>query len=374
MHNDDTLTFFNQMTMTSSPAPVPTPVPAATGQPPANQENAPIYYSHAEPGKEPVFIGGRKSKLAVVQTQLVASTLEKAFAEKSFPVLAISTLGDQQTNKPLYSFGGKALWTQELETLLLEGKDGHKLDMVVHSLKDMPTNLPPKCSLGAITKREDPRDALIMPLNSPYKTLADLPEGAVVGTSSIRRSAQLKRRYPNLKFEDIRGSINTRLAKLDDPESKYSCTILAAAGLIRIGLQKRITAYLEGPEMYHAVGQGALGVETREGDFATQKLLNQVVNHLPTSLCCHAERSLMRTLEGGCSVPIGVSSSYDEDTQTLKLSGIVVSVDGSEAVEDTVTGTATTDREADELGQKLASVLVDMGAKRILDAIHLESV
>lgn len=334
--------------------------------------NLPIIYNDDDndESKPKVYIGGRKSQLAVIQSKIVSETLRSVHEDKRFPVLAISTLGDQQATKPLYSFGGKALWTEELETLLLEGKNGYKLDMIVHSLKDMPTTLPEGCTLGAITKREDPRDALIMPSHSPHKTLADLPAGSVVGTSSIRRSAQLKRKYPGLIFEVIRGSVHTRLAKLDDPENKFACTILAVAGLIRLNLGHRITNYLQAPEMYHAVGQGALGIEIRGGDQACQKMLAAAINDTASSLCCRAERSLMRTLEGGCSVPIGVQSNYADDN-TLTLSGIVVSVDGTECVEDKVEkANIYTEQEAEEVGKELASKLIEKGAKDILNDIR----
>jgi hydroxymethylbilane synthase len=357
--------------ITNAMPPSPT-TEETTNMPERKEDNTPIIYNNDDfdESKPKVFVGGRKSKLAVIQSQLVSESLRTAHPNKRFPVLAISTLGDQVSNKPLYSFGGKALWTKELETLLLEGNNGYKVDMIVHSLKDMPTTLPEGCVLGAITKREDPRDALIMPIDSPHKTLADLPAGSVVGTSSIRRSAQLKRRYPSLQFEDIRGSVNTRLAKLDDPNSKYACTILAVAGLVRLGLGHRITSQLEAPDMYHAVGQGALGIEIRQNDERTLKMLS-AINDTPSSLCCRAERSLMKTLEGGCSVPIGVQSTYDEKTASLTLNGIVVSVDGTQCVEDSFQAKAHTDQEAEAVGRQLAHTLIQKGAKDILDEIHL---
>ncbi|KAF5095628.1 hypothetical protein D0Z03_001788 [Geotrichum reessii] len=236
----------------------------------------------------------------------------------------------------------------------------------------MPTSLPDGCVLGAITKREDPRDALIMPTNSSAITLSDLAPGSVVGTSSIRRSAQLKRNYPHLKFESIRGNVQTRLAKLDDPNSEFSCIILAAAGLNRLGLGERITSLLDAPDMYYAVGQGALGIEIRTDDERVIKLLEEI-NDKDTYLRCLAERSLMRTLEGGCSVPIGVTTRFISE-DTMEFVAIVVSVDGSEAVKETISAKVTSSVEAEELGKNLAHKLIENGAKDILDAIHLDAV
>lgn len=320
-----------------------------------------------------ITIGGRKSELAVVQSKHVAEALQPLCPELSFPVVALSTLGDKVQTKPLYSFGGKSLWTKELETLLMHDLEGlPKLDMIIHSLKDMPTALPEGCILGAITEREDPRDALVMPLGSSHTSLRDLADGSIVGTSSIRRSAQLKRHYPKLKFESVRGNVHTRLSKLDDPNGRYACIILAAAGLNRLNLGHRITACLNAPEMYYAVGQGALGIEIRTDDEKILKLISKI-NHNETFLSCLAERSLMRSLEGGCSVPIGVQTLFVAPDR-LKFTAAVFSVDGSEVVEDTIEATVTTSAEAEELGKKLAQRLIEDGARVILDAIHLEAI
>lgn len=318
-----------------------------------------------------VTIGGRKSVLAVAQSKNIAESLYDINPTKSFPVIALSTLGDKVLSKPLYSFGGKSLWTKELETLLLHDLEGlPKLDMIVHSLKDMPTALPEDCCLGAVPEREDPRDALIMKAGSPHSSLYDLADGSIVGTSSIRRSAQMKRNFPRLKFESIRGNLQTRLAKLDDPNGKFSCIILAVAGLKRVGLGHRITSALDAPEMYYAVGQGALGIEIRTGDEKAMKLLAKI-NHKESYLRCLTERALMRTLEGGCSVPIGVHTFFAGEI--LKFKGIVVSVDGSEAVEEALEAKVTTSTEAEDLGKLMAAKLIAKGAKRILDAVHLEA-
>lgn len=321
-----------------------------------------------------IQIGGRKSKLAVIQLEIVKAEIERHHHHLNCLVLALLTLGDKIQNKPLYSFGGKLLWTKELEILLLEPVDEYpKLDLIVHSLKDMPTNLPDEFELGCILEREDPRDALVMKKGSPYKSLSDLPKGAVVGTSSVRRSAQLLKNYPHLRFQDVRGNIYTRLSKLDDPESPYECLLLAAAGLIRLGLEHRIDVALDAPEMYHAVGQGALGVEIRRDDLVVQQVLSKL-EHKPSALRCTAERSLMRILEGGCSVPLGVSTKYDEETQQLDFKSIIVSPNGEEYVEGEVKGFVSNKAEAEEIGEQLAQILIAKGGRDILKSINYEKI
>lgn len=235
---------------------------------------------------------------------------------------------------------------------------------------DMPTRLPENCELAAIPLRDDARDALIVKAGLPYTSLSTLPDGAVVGTSSVRRSAQLRRLYPNLRFANLRGNVETRLAKVDDPESEYTCMIMSAAGLQRVGLQHRINQYLQSKEggIFHAVGQGALGLEIRKGDTKMQELLNQLADHKST-LACLAERSLMRTLEGGCSVPIGVETEWVQ-LDTLKMSAIVVSLDGTQSVQDSVEASLQTVDEANSLGEELAAKLAQAGAEIILKDIN----
>ncbi|CUS24378.1 LAQU0S16e00342g1_1 [Lachancea quebecensis] len=321
-----------------------------------------------------VRIGGRKSKLAVIQSHEVKDLIEREFPQYSCTVRALKTLGDQVQSKPLYSFGGKAVWTKELEDLLYEKDKEKRIDLIVHSLKDMPTLLPDGFLVGAIIKRVDPTDCIIMAKESPYKSLDDLPDGSVVGTSSIRRSAQLKRKYPKLVFESVRGNIETRLSKLDDPITPFSCIVLATAGLLRVKLAHRITQRLDSSVMYHAVGQGALGIEIRSDDPWIAGIL-QKINDKETAICCFAERSLMRTLEGGCSVPIGVESNYDDSTKQLCLKAVVVSVDGTEAVEDEYTMTIEDMRQdAIICGQQLAHKMIKNGAKDILDRINLDKI
>lgn len=321
-----------------------------------------------------IHIGGRKSKLAVIQSELVKEAIEKHHPSLSCSVLALSTLGDKVQSKPLYLFGGKSLWTKELEILLLEAVgDYERLDLIVHSLKDMPTNLPDEFELGCILQREDPRDALVMKAGSPYKSLADLPPGAVVGTSSIRRSAQLLKNYPHLQFLDVRGNIATRLSKLDDNQYPYECLVLATAGLVRLGLDHRITARLEPPNMYYAVGQGALGIEIRKNDIVMRQVLSKL-QHMPTLYCCSAERSLMNILEGGCSVPLGVRSHYNEESQLLTLKGIIVLPDGRESVEGEVSQRVSNKVEAEQAGGALAEILIAQGGKDILSRINFDKI
>lgn len=320
-----------------------------------------------------VHVGGRKSPLAVVQSEHIKALIRAKHPDFKIDVLAFSTLGDKVQNVPLYSFGGKSLWTKELEILLLQKVDPYpRLDLVVHSLKDLPTALPDDFVLGCITAREDPSDALCMAAGSSYKTLADLPAGAVVGTSSLRRSAQMKKNYPHLQYQVVRGSVATRLAKLDDSSSQFSCIVLATAGLLRLGLGDRITVRmnLENSGMYHAVGQGALGIEIKKNNIHIQKLLAEIED-ITTTVCCLAERALMRYLEGGCSVPIGVQSSFDKDTGELVLKGIVISPNGKISVEDEFKGTIVDiKKDSEHVGNSLAQILIDKGARDILDDIN----
>ena len=280
-------------------------------------------------------------------------------------------MGDLNKVTPLYQFDAKALWTRELEVALLEGE----IDMIVHSLKDMPTTLPEGCALGAITEREDPRDAVVMKSSLEYKSLDELPEGSVVGTSSVRRIAQLRRAYPHLHFADVRGNVDTRLNKLDNStEPNYSAIILAEAGLARMELNHRSTCLLSSPILLHAVGQGSLGIEIRSGDENTMELLRPL-NHRESRLRCLAERSLMRALEGGCSVPIGVETILDKGGKTLNLKAVVVTVDGENAIHGD--GNVTFDDKdedgaADQLGKEVARDLLSRGAQKLLDAIRFQ--
>jgi hydroxymethylbilane synthase len=319
-----------------------------------------------------IKVGTRRSALAMRQTELVIATLKRAHPHLDFSVHAISVMGDRDKTTPLPELG-KGLWTSELEAQLAS----RDIDFIVHSLKDMPTSLPEGCVLGCVTAREDPRDVVIFneahEKRGEYKTLRDLPEGAVVGTSSVRRAAQLRRRYPGLVFRDVRGNIETRLRKCD--EDGFDAIILAAAGLLRLDFGARIAQYLdsstEGGGLLHAVGQGALGLEVRADDERMKEIL-KAVEDTPTMVACFAERSVMRTLEGGCSVPIGVETAWveEEGKKKLQLRAVVVSLDGKQAVDGDRTQEITTLAEAEAMGKELAQKLAGMGAQKILDDIN----
>jgi hydroxymethylbilane synthase len=236
-------------------------------------------------------------------------------------------------------------------------------DFAVHSLKDLPTELPEGLTLVVVTERENPADALVLHSKHKGQTLDTLTEGTVLGTSSLRRLAQLRHHYPHLVFKDIRGNLNTRLRKLDAGE--FDGIVLAVAGLHRLGWADRIDQIIPSEISLHAVGQGALGIECRAADQKVIELL-QVLNHLPTEVCCRAERAMLRTLEGGCQVPIGVSTSLEGETLTLE--GMVASLDGKTLIRDTKQGLAS-DPEA--LGRALAESLKDQGASEILANIRL---
>lgn len=234
---------------------------------------------------------------------------------------------------------------------------------------DVPTLLPSSCTLGPMMKREDTRDVLVMKNGLSYTSLAELPEGSVVGTSSIRRTAQLARRYPHLKVMDVRGNIGTRLSKLDAEDGPFTCLILAAAGLLRLDLGDRITSYLDSKNggMLYAVGQGALGIEIRKDDQQVLHML-QNIGHKETTFACLAERSLLRTLEGGCSAPLGVESEWVNGA--LRMRSIVVSVDGKESAEVEVDGAVDSPQAAEEFGVTVAKALVEKGAGKILEEIQ----
>ena len=308
-----------------------------------------------------VRIGSRKSQLALIQTHWVQGELSRAFPNTSFEVDTMETQGDKILNVALSKIGDKGLFTQELEDKILNGE----VDFAVHSLKDLPTRLPEGLMLGCVTEREDPADAVVMNAKHKDKNIETLPEGAVIGTSSLRRLAQLRHHYPHLTFKDIRGNVNTRLKKLD--EGQYDATILAAAGLNRMDLSDRIHQILPPEVSLHAVGQGALGIECRTGDETILSLL-KTLEHVPTAQRCYAERAFLRELEGGCQVPIGVNTSFDGDT--LTLIGLVASLDGKTLLKESISGPADT---AEQMGTELAQTLRGQGAQEILDAIAAEN-
>lgn len=304
-----------------------------------------------------IRIGSRKSQLALVQTYWVKDCLQAAFPDITFEVHTMSTQGDKILDVALAKIGDKGLFTKELEVGMISGD----IDFAVHSLKDLPTNLPDGLMLGCVTERENPADALVVHAKHQGLQLDTLPEGAVIGTSSLRRLAQLRHHFPHLAFKDVRGNLNTRLAKLDAGE--YDGLILAVAGLQRLGMGDRVHQAIPANISLHAVGQGALGIECRVGDDDVLTVL-KALEHLPTAHRCYAERSFLRELEGGCQVPIGVNTVLEGDS--LTLTGIVASLDGQRLVQDTVTGAAI---DAEQLGIQLAQKLRQQGAQAILDEI-----
>lgn len=335
-------------------------------------------------------IGTRKSQLALSQTDIVVKALNKAWPEHQFNIRARDTAaGDIDKVTPFKDMPVKNLWTHDLEASLIE----ENLDLLVHSLKgkllasksntakqqqliqqDLPTQLPPNCRIGAIIKREDPRDALVLKKGRPRCGVADLPAGAVVGTSSVRRTAQIALKHPHLCVRDIRGNVPTRLRKLDEDDSPFDALILAAAGLERLELGYRITELLSSRNggMLHAVGQGAIGIECRTEDTRMSRMLDKI-NDNQTSFACLAERSLLRKLEGGCSAPLGVETEWilgTQDSPRLHMRAIVVSVSGEESVEVEVSAPVATAEAAEVFGIEVAQALVAKGADRILDAIH----
>lgn len=304
-----------------------------------------------------IRIGSRKSQLALVQTYWVQEQLQKAFPDRTFEVHTMSTQGDKILDVALAKIGDKGLFTKELEVGMLQ----QEIDFAVHSLKDLPTNLPNGLMLGVVTERENPADALVVHEKHKDKQIDTLPPGAVVGTSSLRRLAQLRHHFPHLTFKDIRGNLITRLEKLDSGE--FDAIILAVAGLQRLGMGDRIHQVLPPEISLHAVGQGALGIECRTDDPEVLSLL-KAIEHPPTRDRALAERAFLRELEGGCQVPIGVNTVLEGDN--LTLTGIVASIDGQQIVKDTVTGKA---EDAENIGIELARKMRSQGAQEILAAI-----
>jgi hydroxymethylbilane synthase len=307
-----------------------------------------------------IRIGSRKSQLALVQTYWVQAELQKSFPDIAFEVHTMSTQGDKILDVALAKIGDKGLFTKELEL----GMINKEIDFAVHSLKDLPTNLPAGLTLAAITERENPADAVVLHEKYKGETLETLPAGAVIGTSSLRRLAQLRHKFPHFTFKDVRGNLITRMDKLDAGE--YDALILAVAGLERLEMSDRIHQILKPEVSLHAVGQGALGIECRADDEEVIALL-KAIEHPQTRDRCLAERSFLRVLEGGCQVPIGVNTEITGDQLILK--GLVASVDGQKIVKDTVIGAAA---DAEKLGAQLAGILREQGATEILEKIFTE--
>lgn len=303
-----------------------------------------------------ITIATRKSALALWQAHYVRDALLAAHPALSVELLPMSTRGDKILDVPLAKIGGKGLFIKELEQALLSGE----ADIAVHSMKDVPMEFPPGLALSAICRREDPRDALV---SNRYRSLDELPAGAVVGTSSLRRQCQLAEHYPQLVIKSLRGNVNTRLAKLDDGD--YDAIVLAAAGLIRLQFAERIAQYLPAELSLPAGGQGAVGIETRSDDSATIALLAPLIDRA-TSVCVTAERALNHRLQGGCQVPIACFAQLD-DADNLTMRGLVGSLDGQTVLR--VHGSDTAER-AEQLGVGLADQLLAAGAEQILAAVY----
>ena len=302
-------------------------------------------------------IASRRSKLAMVQTLWVKDQLERNIPNLEVSIEAMATQGDKILDVALAKIGDKGLFTKELEAQMLVGH----ADIAVHSLKDLPTNLPNGLKLGCITKREDPADALVVSKKNGCYKLETLPEGSIVGTSSLRRLAQLRNKYPHLVFKDIRGNVITRIEKLDAGE--FDCIILAAAGLKRLGFESRIHQIIPSEVSLHAVGQGALGIECKSDDKKVLEIIN-ILEDKPTSQRCLAERAFLRELEGGCQVPIGVNSKIQNEQ--LCLTGMVASLDGERLIKDQYIGNIN---DPEEVGKELAKKLKQQGAEEILSEI-----
>ncbi|HMB28781.1 MAG TPA: hydroxymethylbilane synthase, partial [Blastocatellia bacterium] len=308
-----------------------------------------------------LIIGSRGSKLALWQSNWVKDRLEEVYEGLSVSIEVVKTTGDKLTEASLAQIGGKGVFTKEIEDALLD----HRVDLAVHSLKDLPTVLPEGLCIAAITEREDVRDALIVTEDLRkyiINSIEDLPRNARVGTSSLRRASQLRHARPDLQIIELRGNVDTRLRKLY--EGDYDAIILASAGLKRLGFDHCVSAYLPISEMLPAVGQAALAIETRVDDHRTNMLL-EVLNHQATRYAAEAERAVLRSLGGGCAVPIAAFAYFKKNRISHKLAveALVADVEGRRLIRRQISGQA---QEAEELGAKLAEMLVEAGARDLL--------
>lgn len=302
-----------------------------------------------------VRIATRQSPLAMWQAYFVKAELERHHPGIVVELLPITTRGDKILDTPLAKIGGKGLFIKELEHAMLDDL----ADIAVHSMKDVPMEFPEGLGLHCICLREDPRDAFV---SNHYASIDALPQGAVVGTSSLRRQCQLKAQRPDLIVKDLRGNVNTRLAKLDAGE--FDAIILASAGLLRLKMVERIRDFIAAEQILPAGGQGAVGIECRNDDSDLQALL-QPLHHADTACRVMAERAMNRRLEGGCQVPIGCFAELQD--QQLKIRGLVGAPDGSQIIEKQIIGPRA---QAEQLGLKLAEQLLDAGAAPILQAVY----
>ena len=306
--------------------------------------------------KDRLVIGSRGSQLALWQTNFVKTNLENRFPDKSFEIKIIRTTGDDQLESALSKIGDKGVFTRQIEAELLSGG----IDLAVHSLKDLQTEQPQGLKIGAVCEREVPNDALV---SKQGVSIDDLPRNAKVATGSLRRRSQLLHHRPDLEIAEIRGNVPTRLKKFD--ESNLDGVILAYAGLKRLGFESRISEVIPFNIMVPAVGQGAIAVEVREKDKQTIEILEKL-EHRQTRVCVTAERAFLRTLEGGCQVPIG-AYAFLEGSQIV-LEGVVGSLDGTTVFRETTTG-----RDAESLGTDLAEALIEKGAGRLLEEIRVQT-
>ena len=302
-----------------------------------------------------LVLGTRGSRLAVWQAEWVQARLREIAPDVAVRLQRIKTSGDKILDVPLAKVGGKGLFIKEIEEALLQGT----IDLAVHSMKDVPTALPDGLEILCVPEREDPHDALI---SRDAQPLDRLPHGARIGTSSLRRQAQLLHRRPDLKIEMLRGNLDTRLRKLRDGE--FDAIVLAAAGLKRMGWAQQITEYLPPEVSLPAIGQGALGIEGRRDDDFVREIVSSL-EHPPTRTAVTAERALLDRLEGGCQVPIAAHATLSG--KRLRLEGLVASVDGRRLVQDRVEGQA---EDARELGMRLAEQLLRQGGEAILNEIY----
>lgn len=300
-------------------------------------------------------IATRKSPLAIWQAEHVTNLLQQLHPQLRIELVRMSTSGDKLLDSPLSQVGGKGLFVKELEQGLLSGA----ADIAVHSMKDVPVELPPGLHLPVILQREDPRDAFV---SNQYASIDALPPGARLGTASLRRQCQLRARRPDLDIVTLRGNVNSRLAKLDGGD--YAAIMLAAAGLIRLGMGARITRLLEPDESLPAIGQGAIGIECRDDDSRVLDLIG-ALDHAPTHICVRAERALNSRLHGGCQVPIAGFAELGHGV--LLLRGLVGSLDGRRFVRGDISGKP---EDAEELGTVLAEDLLARGAGAILAELH----
>ncbi len=305
--------------------------------------------------RKEIRIGTRASLLAVTQSTWVKNQIEEQYPDTTVELVKIVTKGDKILDVPLAKVGGKGLFVKEIEDALLD----KRVDLAVHSMKDVPAELPEGLQVAIVPEREIPQDAFV---SVKYKTVDELPQGAVIGTSSLRRKSQLACLRPDLEIKDLRGNLDTRLRKLDDGE--YDAIILAGAGLNRLGMQDRITALFTPEQMLPAIGQGSLGIELRIPDTELLEGM-QFLHHQDTAVTVAAERAFLLRLEGGCQVPIGGFATLDNDTITL--TGLIASLDGKTILKEQLSGPTA---EAKKIGVTLAETLLDQGGKAILDEVY----